>query len=390
MKVALVHDYLTRFGGAERVFFSLLEIFPKADIYTLLYNEKKMGKYLNGRKVNTSFVQKLPFSRKYSRLFAPLMPSAIESLDMREYDLIISSSTAFAKGLIIRPKTTHICYCHTPTRFVWDYAHQYDSRFSPLRKLLVHYLRIWDKSAANRVDYYIANSKTTAERIKKYYGRESEVIYPPVFCHSRGVKRAGFFAPLCSAQNDRRKYFLIVSQLTPHKRIDLAIKACNKLEIPLMIIGEGRDKRRLKKMACSNVKFLGHQPDDVVRQFMQGCFAFVFAGEDDFGIAPVEAMGYGKPVLAYRAGGATETVIEGVTGEFFDDPVPESLADGIRRLKINYENYNPEIISQQSQEFSQEIFNRNIKKFIIKTLENDKRALLHRTKSAKNYVDKQH
>lgn len=366
MKVALVHDYLIRFGGAERVFFSLRNIFPKADVYTLLYNEKKMGKYFTDIKVHTSSAQKFPFSRKYPRLFAPLMPSAIESLDLREYDLVISSSTAFAKGVIIRPRTIHICYCHTPTRFVWDYAHQYDSRFAFLRKILVHYLRIWDLAAANRADYFIANSQTTAARIKKYYGRESKVIYPPV----------NVSLPLSSAfhGNIETEYFLIVSQLTPHKKIDLAINVCNKLEIPLIIIGEGRDKKRLMKMARPNIKFLGWQTDEVVRQYYQNCFAFLFPGEDDFGIAPVEAMSYGKPVLAYRAGGATETILEGITGEFFDDSAVESLADGIRRLKINYGNYNPEIIRQRAALFSQEIFDREIKKFVIETLEKSKRV----------------
>lgn len=367
MKVALVHDYLIRFGGAERVFFSLRNIFPKADIYTLLYDERKMGQFFTNIKVHTSSAQKFPLSRKYPRLFAPLMPSAVESLDLREYDLVISSSTAFAKGIIIRPKTVHICYCHTPTRFVWDYAHQYDSRLAFLRKILVHYLRIWDRAAANRVDYFIANSQTTAERIKKYYGRESKVIYPPACNVSHNVADDNIARP-------KEEYFLIVSQLTPHKKIDLAINACNKLEIPLIIIGAGRDQRRLMKMARSNVKFLGWQTDEVVKQYYQHCFAFLFPGEDDFGIAPVEAMSYGKPVLAYRAGGATETILEHITGEFFDDLVVESLADGIRRLKINYEHYDPNLARQQAARFSQEVFDREIKKFVIETLEKLKRA----------------
>jgi glycosyltransferase involved in cell wall biosynthesis len=352
MRVALVHDFLIRFGGAERVFLSLKNIFPKADIYTLLYSQE-MEQYFFDKKVKTAFTQGFPLWQKYHRLLAPLMPSAIESLDLRDYDLVISSSTAFAKGIIVRPKTTHICYCHTPTRYVWDYSHQYDSRFSPLRKILVHYLRLWDRSASSRVDHFIANSQTTANRIEKYYGRESKVIYPPV--------RTGEV----SLQNEG--YLLIVSQLTPHKRIDLAVEACNKLGLPLKVIGEGRDFKRLKRMARSNVEFLGREPDFVAEQHFQKCSAFLFPGEDDFGIAPVEAMSYGKPVLAYRAGGATETIVEGITGEFFDDLAVESLADGIRRLKIN--EYDPEVIHQRAEEFSQERFDMGIKKFVVDILE---------------------
>ncbi|MFC1700984.1 glycosyltransferase [Patescibacteria group bacterium] len=363
MKVALVHDFLIRFGGGERVFLSLKNIFPKADVYTLLYNEEKMGKYFSGSNVYTSFIQKFPLSLKCHRLFTPLMPSAIESLDLRDYDLIISSSSAFAKGLIIRPKTIHICYCHTPTRYVWDYSHKYNNGFAPLRKILVHYLRIWDRSAANRVDHFIANSITTAGRIKKYYGRESKIIYPPVTIYNKSnIDR------LCVSKD----YFLIVSQLTPHKRIDLAVEACNKLEIPLIIIGEGRDFKRLKKMARSNVKFLGWQIDEVVRQYYKNCFAFIFSGEDDFGIAPVEAMSFGKPILAYRAGGATETILEGITGEFFNDLAVESLVDGIRRLKVNFDNYDSDIIRQRAENFSQEIFDIKIKKFVIDIVEKNK------------------
>ena len=191
MKVALVHDYLIRFGGAERVFFNLRKLFPKADVFTLLYNERKMGKYFPDNQIRTSFLQSFPFSAKYHRLLAPLIPSAVETLDLRDYDLVISSSSAFIKGLILRPRTIHICYCHNPSRFLWDYAGQYETNFPSLKKILFHYLRLWDKSASGRVDYFIANSKTTAQRIRKYYGRESRVIYPPVngFCHPEGEAR---------------------------------------------------------------------------------------------------------------------------------------------------------------------------------------------------------
>ncbi len=361
MKIALVHDYLIRFGGAERVFLSLLKIFHQADVYTLLYDPKRMGSYFSRQKVHTSFLQKTPFSLKKYRYLLPLIPSAVESLDLREYDLVISSSNAFIKGLILRPKTVHVCYCHNPARFLWDYSLKYDGRPACLRKIIFHYLRIWDRAAAHRVDYFVANSYTTAQRIEKFYRKKAEVIYPPVALSSRPEK---FFSS--------GDYFLIVSQLTPYKRIDLAIDAFNKLDLPLVIIGQGRNRKKLEKMAGPKVRFLGWQPDEVVRRYYQNCLAFIFPGEDDFGIAPVEAMGFGKPVLAFRRGGASETVVEGITGEFFDDPAPESLADGVRRLLWGYQKYDPLTIRKRAEKFSAEKFERSIKEFVIKALEREK------------------
>jgi glycosyltransferase involved in cell wall biosynthesis len=421
MKIALVHDYLIRFGGAERVLLNLWKIFPQAEIFTLLYNEEKMGKYFPDTKIHTSFLQNFPFSRKHHRILAPLMPAAVESLDLRDFDLVISSSSAFAKGLVLRPKAIHICYCHSPTRFLWDYTHQYQSRLSFFKKLLFHYLRMWDRAAANRVDYFIANSKTTAQRIRKYYDQEAKVIYPPVNIKAadssfasrspfwtNNTRSAGGDPPIgltrspkatslasigppsrsarlftsktpYASQKDKSaalmngEYFLIVSQLSPYKRIDLAIDAFNKLELPLVIIGQGRDRKRLQKMARSNIKFLGWQSDETVRQYLQNCTAFIFPGEDDFGIAPVEAMSFGKPVLAYRQGGATETILEGITGEFFDDPASEALADGLRRLRMNLNNYSPLVIKKRAEKFSPERFETTIKEFVIEAIEQSKK-----------------
>lgn len=375
MKVALVHDYLIRFGGAERVLLNLRKIFPQADVFTLLYNEKEMARYFPDVKIRTSFLQRLPLVRKYYRFLAPFIPAAVESLDLREYDLVISSASAFIKGLVLRSKTIHICYCHNPARFLWDYGSAYNAGSSLPRKILCHYLRLWDRAAANRVDYFLANSKHTAQRIKKYYGREAKVIYPPVpratdvaFSDASSLRQE-----VIRKNNPLGEYFLIVSQLTPYKRIDLAIDAFNKLELPLVIIGQGRDEKRLKKMARSNIKFLGWQSDETVREYFQNCTAFIFPGEDDFGIAPVEAMSYGKPVLAYRRGGATETILEGVTGEFFDDPAAESLADGLRRLRLNLKNYSPLVIRKRAELFSPERFEKSIKEFVIEVVEQSKK-----------------
>ncbi|PJA64102.1 MAG: glycosyltransferase family 4 protein [Candidatus Portnoybacteria bacterium CG_4_9_14_3_um_filter_43_11] len=369
MKVALIHDYLIRCGGAERVFFNLRQIFPRADIYTLLYDKKEMGKYFPKTEIGTSFLQKFPkIWRKNHKYLLPFLPTAAESFDLREYDLVISSSSSFIKGVISRPKAVHICYCHSPMRFSWDYYSNYIGEqkkgflLSLAARLLMHYIRMWDRSAAERVDYFIANSKTTAWRIKRYYGKEPKIIYPPV---DLGMKQV--FSTITDIPKE--KYFLIVSQLTPYKKINLAVEAFNKLDLPLIIIGQGPEKKRLEKMALGNIKFLGWQPDAIVKYYYQNCLAMIFPGEDDFGIAPVEAMSFGRPVLAYRKGGATETVIEGITGEFFDDLAVESLADGVRRLTLNLSSYSPLVIRKAVEKFSRERFEIDFREFVIQALE---------------------
>ncbi len=371
MKIALVHDYLIRLGGAERVFLSLKKIFPQAETFTLLYDKKKMGKYFSGNRVNTSFLQGFPrFWRKRHKYLLPFLPTAPESIDLRDFDLVISSSSSFIKGVITRPKSIHICYCHSPMRFGWDaYANYVKQQRKGILtnlaiRLMMHYIRLWDRSAAKRVDYFIANSKATAQRIKKYYGKKSKVIYPPVDLGEEALENNNLSG---------KDYFLIVSQLTPYKRIDLAVDAFNKLELPLVVIGQGPERKNLEKMARKNIKFLGWQSDETTKKYFRNCRAFIFPGEDDFGIAPVEAMSYGKPVLAYRKGGAIETIIEGVTGEFFDDPATESLADGIRRLLINVNSYNPILIRKRAEKFSSERFEMEIKEFVLRILEENKR-----------------
>jgi len=356
MKVALVHDYLVRLGGAERVLFSLRKIFPNAPIYTLIYDKNKLGKYLNNAKIVTSFLQNFPYIlRKNYRALLPFIPAAVETLDLSDFDLVISSCSAFCKGIILRAHATHICYCHRPTGFLWDDTFTYNTRFNSIKKIFFHFLRLWDLSAADRVDYFIANSNFTLKRIKKFYRKSAEVIYPPV--------QLGIFRP---QENHLQKsgYFLIVSQLTYYKRIDIAIEAFNKLELPLIIIGEGRERKKLQKMANRNIKFLGFLEDEKVKEYYKNCIAFIFPGKDDFGISPVEAMSFGKPVLAFRGGGALEIILEGETGEFFDDLHPASLADGARRILKNLKNYNPFIIRKRAEEFSEEKFILNFKKFL--------------------------
>lgn len=364
MKVALVHDYLTRMGGAERVLLELSKMFPEAPIYTLLFDEQKMACWFPVERLHVSFLQKFPkFWRLRPKYLLPFLPTAVESFDLREFDLVISSSSAFAKGIVTRPATTHISYCHNPARFLWDYSFEYlkEQNFGGLRllsvKAFLNYLRLWDRAASQRVDYFIANSGATASRIKKYYRQEAKVIYPPVQMSAVGFRMS---------DKIEGGYFLIVSQLTPYKKIDVAIEAFNKLELPLVIIGEGPQKEELQKIAKSNISILGWQADETVADYYKNCTALIFPGEDDFGITMVEAMSCGKPVLAYGAGGALEIVLPGVTGEFFDALVPEILADGVRRLCDNLPQYDRLVISQQAEKFSVERFRREMMEFIEK------------------------
>ena len=372
-KIALVHDYLICFGGAERVLKSLRNLYPEAPIYTLLYDESKMKKYFPNAKIRSSFLNKFPeFIRKRKKYLLPLLPTAAETFNLRDYDIVISSCNSFVKGIITKPKTVHICYCHAPTRFLWDWRINYleENKIGKLKKLflipLLHYLRMWDRSAADRVDYFIANSQNTADKIKKFYGRESKIIYPPAaygktrWSHSpdRVVEPITETSPNPSfaRRGKIEGYFLIVSRLSPYKKIDIAIQAFNKLELPLVIIGEGEDRKRLEKMAEKNIKFLGFQPEEKLFEYYQNCQALIFPGEDDFGMTMAEAMAAGKPVLAFRKGGALEIIKEGETGEFFDHPIPELLADGVRRLRKNVGNYDANEIRLRAERFSEERF----------------------------------
>ena len=343
----------------------LSRMWPEAPIYTLLYDEQKMGEWFKPERVQTSFLQKFPkWWRQRHKYLLPFLHVAPETFDLREFDLVISSSSSFAKGIITRPKTIHINYCHSTARFLWDYSFEYlkEQNVGAWRQLgvkfFLNYLRIWDRAASQRVDYFIANSKITASRVKKYYRREAKVIYPPV----------EILPGLPSAHDYSAGYFLIVSQLTPYKKIDVAVEAFNKLELPLLIIGEGPQKEYLQKIARQNIKFLGRVSDDLIGNYYQGCSVFIFPGEDDFGMAPLEAMKYGKPVLALDRGGALETVLPGITGEFFEAETPEVLADGVRRLRGNLKQYSPLVIRKWAEKFSAERFRGEIMEFIGKVL----------------------
>ena len=359
MRIALIHDYLVNYGGAEKVFKALADIFPEAEIYTLFYDQKTKKQFFPDRIVHTSFLQKFPlFLRKNYRWLLPFLPIAAETLDFREFDVVISATHSWVKGIITRPKTLHICYCFSPTRYLWDKAR---------KNFLLHYFRVWDRQASERVDEFIAISKTVQQRIKKYYKRESVVIYPPATQASLLALRAGppvQFPAFAEASAGKKEFYLIVSQLRKYKRIDLAVEAFNKLGLELVIIGVGPERKTLEMKAKKNVKFLGWKSDEVLAEFYKNCTAFIFHSEDDFGIAPVEAMSFGKPVLAFRKGGAIETIVEGKTGEFFDYQNAAVLADGMRRLRGNLKNYDPIFIQNHAQKFSKERFEKEFKNFI--------------------------
>ncbi|MEK7536956.1 MAG: glycosyltransferase [Patescibacteria group bacterium] len=366
MKIALVHDWLTHLGGAERVLIALHKISPEAPIYTLFYDKKFASEYLPRAKIIPSFLQKIPNIKKLHPWFKVLMPLVVESFDLSEFDLVISSNHEFSHGILVKQDSKHICYYHSPSRILWDRTHEYVRDFKErgrsgfklsLIKLGQHLLRLSDWSAGQRPDIVIANSNHVAERIKKYYGREVRVIYPPV---NTIANRQSLIANF-KFQN----YFLIVSQLYPHKNIDLAVETFKNLpEFNLIIAGEGPEKKHLKKLVgeSGNIKLVSFVPDEELSFYYQNCLAYLICNEEDFGISPIEAMSFGKPVLAYNAGGATETVLEGITGEFFYKLKQDELAEAIKSIdrKIRDGRYNKEAIGKYSKKFSFERFKKEI------------------------------
>ena len=355
MKIALVHEMLVKLGGAERVVRKLLDMYPKSPVYTLFYDKKATSDWFEKAKIHPSYLQRYYEIISSPKWLLSRMPKAIEQFDFSKFDAVISSSSAFAHG-IKTDKVKHLCYCHSPMRYAWDYSHEYTKNMSALVRFatasLLTDLRIWDYRAASRPHKIVANSKHVQKRIAKYWRQKSEVIYPPV-----NVKA---FEPTAEHED----FFLIVSALTPFKKIDLAVQAFNKVGRKLVIIGDGAQRKVLESMAKPNIEFLGRKPDSVVREYMQNCRALIFPGEEDFGITPVEAMAAGKPVLAYGVGGVLESVEAGKSGEFFDQPTEKSLLDGLLRLMVNEKHYDYMQIRKNAERFDESVFEEKIRKAI--------------------------
>ncbi|NQV90393.1 glycosyltransferase [Candidatus Uhrbacteria bacterium] len=347
MKLALVHDYLIQDGGAEKVVDVMHGLWPTAPLYTLLFDPNTLPTF-KGRDIRTSFLSKLPFGRRKYQWYLPLMPTATEHYNLSEYDVVLSSTSAFAKGVITREDALHVCYCHTPTRYLWSDTHSYleELRIPKLVKKLLppvlSHLRMWDRQAADRVDLFVANSETVRRRIQKYYRRDAVVIHPPVETERFTIS------------SEPKTYFLTGGRLVAYKRYDLVIEAANRTGLPLKIFGSGPVEKKLRKMSKPNVQFLGRVNDEEQAKLYAGARAFIHPQEEDFGITPVESMASGRPVIAWRKGGATETIVEGLSGQFFDEQSWEELADFM--IRFEDQQWDPQKIKAHAETFSRARF----------------------------------
>lgn len=381
MQVAIIHDWLTGMRGGEKVLEVFCEIFPEADIFTLIHIHGSVSLIIEGMRIRTSFLQRMPLAKRRYRSFLPLFPLAVEGFDLSNYDVVLSSSHCVAKGVLTPPSAVHVCYCHTPMRYVWD---QYNTYFGGNNKglaarllmpVIANYLRMWDVTSSNRVDYFIANSHHVANRIKKYYKRSADVIHAPVDC--------SFFTP--SERHREGDYYLLVSAFAPYKRIDVAVDAFEQLGLPLIIAGSGQEEEQIRGRSKKHVQCVGWQSDESLREYYRGCKALIFPGEEDFGIVPLEAQACGKPVIAFAKGGALETVLgvyathkvgyeymgkqpEAPTGVFFTDQTPASLVAAVRFFEEQKNLFNPLIIRKHAECFDRLVFKEKMKKFIEKLL----------------------
>ena len=356
MKIAIVHDWLTNMGGAENLIINFHEMYPEAPIYTSVYNPERIDDRLKKADIRTSFIQKKKKKIENHKKYYPLMPLAFENLNLNEYDVILSSSTCCAKGIIPNPDALHICYCNTPMRYAWEKRGDYVKNTGKLKRkligLLTHYMRIWDVTSSSRVDYFIANSTAVQRRIKQYYRRDSVVINPAVRCS------------LFNISDIDKDYYLVVSRLVTYKRVDLAVQACKELNKKLIIIGDGPEKENLQKIAgdSENIKFLGRLDDNEVKKYMAECKALLFPGTEDFGITPVEAMACGRPVIAFKRGGTLDTVIDERTGIFFEKQTADDMKNAI--LKSEKITFNKQDIRNHALKFDESKFKKKIADFI--------------------------
>ncbi len=361
MKIAVIHDWLVTYAGAEKVLEEILNIYPEADLYSLIdFLPTWQRTFLKNRKVRTSFIQHLPLAKKKYRIFLPLMPSAIEQFDLSHHSLIISSSHAIAKGVRTDSSQLHICYCHTPMRYAWDFQHQYlkEANFDRglkglLIKIIMNRIRVWDQVTATKVNHFVANSQYIAGRIRRIYNKEASVIYPP-------VETDNFIIG-----SNRENFYLTASRLVPYKKIGLVVEAFSRMpDKKLIVVGDGPDFEKINSQAERNIELLGYQPFAVLRDYMQKAKAFVFAAEEDFGIVPVEAQACGTPVIAYGKGGILETIIENKTGIFFKEQSPESLIEAVQEFEKRQDNFDSLEIRRNAERFSKERFKTEFKEFV--------------------------
>lgn len=369
-KIAVVHDWLVVYGGAEKVLENILDLYPNADLFSLIEKVPSDQRiFLRGKRVKTSLLQKLPYIEKYYRYLMPFLPFVIEQFDFSRYDLVISSSYCVAKGILTGPQQYHVSYCHSPVRYAWDQYHYYISRFNkllPLKflmRLVFHYVRLWDSISSNSVDQFIATSRFVASRIKKYYRRSSIVVPPPVDLSTFTLKV------------DKENYYIAIARFVPFKRLDIAVKAFSEMpDKELLLVGDGPDMRYLKNMASSNVKFVGFQNPESVMKYLSRARALIFPSEEDFGIVPLEAQATGTPVIAYGRGGIIDTVIphdkssKSPTGVFFYEQNYKSLVDAVLYFENCINDFNPVQISRHANEFSIENFKKRLHEVISKQL----------------------
>ena len=352
-RVAIVHYWLVAMRGGERVLERLMHLFPQADIFTHVYDPSKMSNRINEAKVTTSFIDKMPMSKRWYQYYLPLMPMALEQFDLSGYDLIISSESGPAKGVITDPTSHHMCYCHSPMRYLWDHYHQYRKDANPIARaampMMYHKLREWDVSSSARVDNFVANSNFIRQRIMKNWRREADVVHPPVETN------------LFTASTEIDDHYLWVGQMVPYKRPDLAVEAFNASGKPLMMVGTGGMEKQLKKIAKPNIKFVDRLNFDELRRAYARTRALVFTAEEDFGIVPVEAMASGRPVLGFGRGGILDSVVHERTGIFFDRQTPESLARGIDEMERWLPHFNPSDAVSHAQNFAPERFDQKIR-----------------------------
>ncbi|MEI6634656.1 MAG: glycosyltransferase [Chlamydiota bacterium] len=353
MRVALVHDWLNGMRGGEKILEVLCELFPDAVVHTLLLDRSRLSPTIAGMEIRTSLLQRLPLHRTHYRYYLPLFPRLIERFDLRGFDLVVSTSHCVAKGARAPRGALSLCYCLTPMRYVWYFGDDYFGSWGwkrALTKPAFARLKRWDVSSAARVDRWLAISETVAARLQKVYHKTAEVLYPPV--------DAGFYTP----GGDTSDYYLAVSALVPYKRLDVAVRAFNELRLPLKIVGEGPERARLRALAGPGIEFLGWRTNEEIRECYRGCRAFVFPGEEDFGITPLEAQACGRPVIAFGRGGARETVRDGETGLFFDSQEPEALAAAVRRAEGI--RFDPGAARANAERFDRPRFKEELKRWI--------------------------